>query len=128
MTRTLRNDTDKIRLTTLFTYAPIPPAAKATGPLGAHRVATDKISVTVDQNVLAAAGAKAAGMKRSETIERALRNEHLCIALDDYTTRNAPALNIDSYTPEVYHPNRGPTCDRVGQDRAAISFLDAGAA
>jgi hypothetical protein len=37
MTRTLRNDTDKTRLTTLFTYAPIPPAAKATGPLGAHR-------------------------------------------------------------------------------------------
>ena len=37
MTRTLRNDTDKTRLPTLFAYAPIPPAAKATGPPGAHR-------------------------------------------------------------------------------------------
>jgi hypothetical protein len=37
MTRTLRNDTDKTRLTTLFFYTPIPPATKATGPLGAHR-------------------------------------------------------------------------------------------
>jgi hypothetical protein len=34
MTRTLRNDTDKTRLPMLFAYAPIPPAAKATGPLG----------------------------------------------------------------------------------------------
>jgi hypothetical protein len=37
MTRTLRNDTDKTRVTTPFAYAPIPPAAKATGPLGADR-------------------------------------------------------------------------------------------
>src|SRR4030081_1865220 len=34
MTRTLRNDTDKTRVTTPFAYAPIPPAAKATGPSG----------------------------------------------------------------------------------------------
>jgi len=42
MTRTLRNDTDKTRVTTPFAYAPIPPAAKATGPLGADRWAAHK--------------------------------------------------------------------------------------
>lgn len=34
MTRTLRNNTDKTHLTTLFAYAPIPPAAKGPAPSG----------------------------------------------------------------------------------------------
>lgn len=42
MARTLRNTTDKIHPPTLFTNAPIPPAAKATGPLAAHRWAGAK--------------------------------------------------------------------------------------
>ena len=72
-------------------------------------MAKRKISVTVDTTVLAAADvdAKAAGMNRSEMIEQALRNEHLRRALHHYTTRTAPALNIDSYAEQVYRANRG---------------------
>jgi len=68
----------------------------------------EKISVTVDAAVLAEADAdaKAAGLNRSEMIERALRNEHLRRALHTYTTRTAPALNIDSYAEQVYEANR----------------------
>ena len=39
-------------------------------------------------------------------IERALRNEHLRVALQNYTTRTVPALNIDSYAKQVYQANR----------------------
>jgi hypothetical protein len=58
-----------------------------------------KISVTVDAAVLAAtdADARAAGLNRSEMIERALRNEHLRVALQNYMTRTFPALDIDAY-------------------------------
>lgn len=68
----------------------------------------EKISVTVDASVLAAADidAKAAGLNRSELIEQALRNEHLRIALHDYTTRIVPALDIDAYAQKVYRANR----------------------
>ena len=52
------------------------------------------------------ADAKAAGLNRSELIERALRNEHLRRALHTYTTRTAPALDIDSYAEQVYEVNR----------------------
>ena len=71
-------------------------------------MAKEKISVTVEADVLASADAdaRAAGMNRSEMIEQALRNEHLRRALHDYTTRTAPALNIDAYAEQVYHANR----------------------
>ena len=71
-------------------------------------MAKEKISVTVDQSVLAAADAdaKAARLNRSELIERALRHEHLRIALHAYTTRTVPALNIDTYAADVYLANR----------------------
>lgn len=68
----------------------------------------EKISVTVDAGVLAAADvdAAAAGVNRSELIERALRNEHLRIALHAYTTQTVPALDIDTYAEKVYQANR----------------------
>lgn len=71
-------------------------------------MAKEKISVTVDATVLADADAdaRAAGLNRSELVERALRNEHLRRALHTYTTRTAPALDIDSYAERVYEANR----------------------
>jgi metal-responsive CopG/Arc/MetJ family transcriptional regulator len=71
-------------------------------------VAKDKVSVTIDQAVLAAADADAhaAGLNRSEMIERALRNEHLRISLDNYTARTVPALDIDAYAEKIYQANR----------------------
>ena len=71
-------------------------------------MAKDKISVTVDASVLAAADAdaRAAGLNRSEMIEQALRNEHLRVALQKYTTRTVPALDIDAYAQKVYDTNR----------------------
>jgi metal-responsive CopG/Arc/MetJ family transcriptional regulator len=66
-----------------------------------------KISVTVGEAVLADADAdaEAAGLNRSEMVERALRNEHLRRALHTYKTRTAPALNIDAYAEQVYEAN-----------------------
>jgi len=71
-------------------------------------MAKDKVSVTIDQAVLAAADAdaQAAGLNRSEMIERALRNEHLRISLENYTTRTVPALGIGVYADKVYQANR----------------------
>jgi metal-responsive CopG/Arc/MetJ family transcriptional regulator len=71
-------------------------------------MAKEKISVTVDTAVLADADADAtaAGLNRSELIERALRNEHLRRALHTYTTRTAPALKIASYATHVHEANR----------------------
>lgn len=71
-------------------------------------MAKDKVSVTLDRAVLAAADAdaRAAGVNRSELIEQALRNEHLRIALKNYTTHTVPALNIDTYAQTVYQANR----------------------
>jgi metal-responsive CopG/Arc/MetJ family transcriptional regulator len=68
----------------------------------------DKVSVTIDQAVLAAADAdaQAAGLNRSEMIERALHNEHLRISLEDYTTHTVPTLDIDAYAEKVYQANR----------------------
>lgn len=68
----------------------------------------EKISVTVDQVVLADADADAAaaGLNRSEMVERALRNEHLRRALHTYTTHTAPALSIDAYAQQVDEANR----------------------
>jgi hypothetical protein len=39
-------------------------------------------------------------------VERAFRNEHLRRSLNTYTTRTAPALNIDSYAERVHEANR----------------------
>lgn len=71
-------------------------------------MAKQKISVTVDAAVLAAADAdaEAAGLNRSEMVERALRNEHLRAALADYAGRTVPALKIDEYARRVYAANR----------------------
>lgn len=71
-------------------------------------MAKEKISVTVDAAVLAAtdADARAAGLSRSEMVELALRNEHLRVALQNYTARTVPALDIDAYAQTVYHANR----------------------
>lgn len=71
-------------------------------------MAKEKISVTVDAALLAEADAdaRAAGLNRSELIEQALRNEHLRRALHKYTTRTAPALDIDAYAAQVHQANR----------------------
>ncbi|MDY6871782.1 MAG: ribbon-helix-helix protein, CopG family [Actinomycetota bacterium] len=68
----------------------------------------DKVSVTVDADVLAAADAdaKAIGVNRSELIEQALRHEHLRLALQNYTAHTVPALNIDDYAATIYQANR----------------------
>ena len=70
-------------------------------------MATERISVTVDVTVLADldADAKAAGMKRSEMIEHALRKEHLRRALHDYTARTVAALSIDAYADQIHQAN-----------------------
>ena len=64
--------------------------------------------MTIDQAVLAAADpdARAAGLNRSEMIERALRNEHLRISLENYTACTVPALGIGAYADKVYRANR----------------------
>lgn len=71
-------------------------------------MAKEKISVTVDAALLAEADAdaRAAGLNRSELIEHALRNEHLRRALHTYTTRTAPALDLDAYAAQVDQANR----------------------
>lgn len=71
-------------------------------------MAKEKISVTVDANVVADADsdANAAGLNRSEMIEQAMRNEHLRIALRNYKTRTVPALGIDAYAQQVYQANQ----------------------
>ncbi|MCV7379818.1 antitoxin [Mycobacterium alsense] len=71
-------------------------------------MAKEKISVTVDADVLAAADADArsAGMNRSELVEQALRNEHLRVGLQTYTSRTVPALDIDAYAQKIYQANR----------------------
>jgi metal-responsive CopG/Arc/MetJ family transcriptional regulator len=71
-------------------------------------MAKEKISISLDGAVLAAADADAreAGLNRSELIERALRNEHLRNSLDEYKYRTVPALKIDDYADEVYRANQ----------------------
>lgn len=71
-------------------------------------MAKDKVSVTIDRAVLAVADAdaKAAGLNRSELIERALRNEHLRTALANYTEHTVPALDIDAYAQQIHRTNR----------------------
>ncbi|PND54180.1 antitoxin [Mycobacterium sp. ENV421] len=71
-------------------------------------MAKDKVSVTLDRDVLAAADAdaKAAGLNRSELVEQALRHEHLRIALKSYAATTVPALNIDDYAQKLYEANR----------------------
>jgi len=71
-------------------------------------MAKGKVSITVDQAVLADADAdaRAAGLSRSEMVEQALRNEHLRLALRDYTAGTVPALDITAYAEKVYQANR----------------------
>ena len=71
-------------------------------------MAKEKVSVTLDATVLAAtdADAKAAGLNRSEMVEQALRNEHLRVALQDYTARAVPAFDIDAYAEKVHRANQ----------------------
>ncbi len=71
-------------------------------------MAKDKVSVTIDRAVLAAADAdaEAAGLNRSELIEQALRNEHLRMTLERYKAQTVPALEIDAYADTVYQANR----------------------
>ena len=71
-------------------------------------MAKDKVSITVDQAVLANADAdaKAAGLSRSEMVEQALRHEHLRIALRHYTAETVPALGIDAYAEKIYRINQ----------------------
>ena len=71
-------------------------------------MAKEKVSVTLDATVLAAtdADAKAAGLNRSEMVEQALRNEHLRVALQDYSARAVPALDIDAYAEKVHRANQ----------------------
>lgn len=66
------------------------------------------VSVMIEEAVLAAADAdaQAAGLNRSEMIERALHNEHLRISLENYTTHTVPTLDIDAYAEKVYQANR----------------------
>lgn len=68
----------------------------------------EKISATIEASVLgdADADAKQLGLNRSELIERALRNEHLRLALAGYTTRSVPALGIDDYAAKIHDANR----------------------
>jgi predicted transcriptional regulator len=75
---------------------------------GGNKMGKETISVTLDATVLAAvdAVAEAAGLNRSEMIEKALRNEHLRVALHNYTSRTVPALNIDAFAEQVYKANR----------------------
>ena len=71
-------------------------------------MAKAKVSVMIEEAVLAAADAdaQAAGLNRSEMIERALHNEHLRISLKNYTTHTVPPLDIDAYAEKVYQANR----------------------
>lgn len=68
----------------------------------------EKVSITLDREVLATADAdaQAAGVNRSELIERALRHEHLRIALSEYRTHTVPALDIDNYAEKLYRTNK----------------------
>ncbi|ARV80634.1 MULTISPECIES: ribbon-helix-helix protein, CopG family [Mycobacterium] len=71
-------------------------------------MAKAKVSVMIEEAVLAAADAdaQAAGLNRSEMIERALHNEHLRISLENYTTHTVPTLDIDAYAEKIYQANR----------------------
>ena len=86
-------------------------------------MAKEKISVTVDAAVLAAADAdaKAAGLNRSEIIEQALRNEHLRVTTYR-TTRTEPSRRWTS-TPtraRCTKNEHGPlACDHSRRHRPA---------
>ncbi|MFC7753863.1 ribbon-helix-helix domain-containing protein [Tsukamurella soli] len=71
-------------------------------------MAKDKISITVDSSVLSAidADATSSGLNRSEMIERAMRNEHLRLQLEQYRNVTVPKLGIDEYAESLYVANR----------------------
>lgn len=70
-------------------------------------MAKEKISATIEADVLANADADAAalGLNRSEYIEQTLRADHLRRVLIDYKTRAVPALNIDAYADDLHQAN-----------------------
>jgi len=49
--------------------------------------------------------AQAAGLNRSEMVERALHNGHLRISIENYTTHTVPTLDIGAYAEKVYQAN-----------------------
>ncbi|OFB37182.1 antitoxin [Mycolicibacterium sp. (ex Dasyatis americana)] len=71
-------------------------------------MAKAEVWITLAQDVLAAADvdAKAAGLNRSELVERALRHEHLRIALEGYAATTVPGLGINDYADRIYRVNR----------------------
>lgn len=70
-------------------------------------MAKEKISATIESDVLANADADAAalGLNRSEYIEQTLRADHLRRVLLEYKTRTVPALGIDAYADDLYKAN-----------------------
>jgi len=70
-------------------------------------MAKEKISATIETDVLAAADANAAalGLNRSEYIEQTLRADHLRRVLADYKARTVPALGIDKYADDLHQAN-----------------------
>ncbi|GAB0108208.1 ribbon-helix-helix protein, CopG family [Nocardia sp. JMUB6875] len=67
-----------------------------------------EFSIAIDDAVTAEAdaAAKAAGLSRSEYVERAVREANLRAALLHYRTVTVPALGIDDYAERIYHLNR----------------------
>jgi Ribbon-helix-helix protein, copG family. len=64
----------------------------------------EKISVTLDAEVVAAAAerAQALHMNRSEYLEDLIRRDAEASLWADYRDRTVPALDIDAYASEVY--------------------------
>lgn len=76
-------------------------------------MAKEKISTTIESDVLANADADAAalGLNRSEYVERTLRADHLRRVLVDYKTRTVPALGIETYADDLYKANPAPVTE-----------------
>ncbi|WP_040813850.1 ribbon-helix-helix protein, CopG family [Nocardia concava] len=71
-------------------------------------MAKTKLSITIDDSVAADAdaAAQAAGLNRSEYMERAVREANLRAALQHYKTVTVPGLGIDEYAQRIYDLNR----------------------
>lgn len=81
-------------------------------------MAKEKISATIESDVLANADADAAalGLNRSEYIERTLRADHLRRVLVDYKTRTVPSLGIDAYAGDLYKANLALVAESPSSD------------
>ncbi|GAB2521649.1 ribbon-helix-helix protein, CopG family [Nocardia heshunensis] len=71
-------------------------------------MAKTKLSITIDDAVAADAdaAAEAAGLNRSEYMERAVREANLRAALQHYKVVTVPAFGIDEYAQRIYDLNR----------------------